>query len=511
MPKYIQSSWKTQSSRVRCFKSCTMLVAIILLYQFVAGMSKSSISARFDSDHTTAKPPTTQCTRPFDTTKPLIQYTIMIDAGSTGSRVHVYKFNNCGPTPELEQEYFKMTEKRPGGSGLSSYTDPNQAARGLDPLLLFAQSSVPEQFQSCTPIVVKATAGLRLLGDGLSIKILEAVRTRLETQFPFPVVSRDNGGVEIMRGEDEGVFAWITTNYLLGHAGGLDDTATAAVFDLGGGSTQVVFEQSSVEGGEGIPAEVTDVESAYQLTFRGQEYQLYQHSHLGYGLMSARKAIHQMVLDHAWKEGAISNMSRLSQPIPNTCMPPGKRTKVTVQMPSGHALEGEHDIIMEGPVDNDSTHCRALTEAILGKDKPCPRSPCSMNGVYQPSLENSFSGEIYIFSYFYDRTHELGMPDSFTLGELTELTSEVCAGEKAWRSAFGHIKGALQSLKEMPEWCLDLQFMSALLHQGYGMPFSRKLTTANKIRGNEIGWCLGASLPLLEKESGWECRIADYD
>jgi len=42
----------------------------------------------------------------------------MIDAGSTGSRIHVYRFNNCGATPELEKEIFEMTEKKKGGSGL---------------------------------------------------------------------------------------------------------------------------------------------------------------------------------------------------------------------------------------------------------------------------------------------------------------------------------------------------------------------------------------------------------
>ncbi|KAK5038132.1 Guanosine-diphosphatase [Exophiala sideris] len=297
-----------------------------------------------------------------------------------------------------------MTEKIPGGSGLSSYTDANQAARSLDPLLLFAQSSIPKQFQSCTPIAVKATAGLRLLSDELSLKILEAVQTRLETQFPFPVVSRDSGGVEIMKGEDEGVFAWITTNYLLGKIGGIRDASTAAVFDLGGGSSQVVFEPNYDTSGEGVPAGVTE---GHQLIIEGQEYHLYQHSHLGYGLMSARKAIHQLVLDHAYKEAAISDELWISQPVLNPCMPPQTRTRVTVQMPPDHDLQGEHDITMEGPANADFAHCRALVEAILGKDKPCPTSPCSINGVYQPSLDDTFPGDVYIFSYFYDRTHEL--------------------------------------------------------------------------------------------------------
>ena len=69
-----------------------------------------------------------------------------------------------------------------------------------------------------------------------------AVRNRLETQYPFPVVSDEKEGVVIMDGSDEGVYAWITTNYLLGKIGGPDHSPTAAVFDLGGGSTQIIFE-----------------------------------------------------------------------------------------------------------------------------------------------------------------------------------------------------------------------------------------------------------------------------
>ena len=433
----------------------------------------------------------------------------MIDAGSTGSRIHVYRFNNCGAAPELENEEFMMTEKKAGGSGLSSYgSDAEGAAKSLDPLMKVAVDNIPENYKSCSPIAVKATAGLRLLGDEMSGKILDAVRNRLETAYPFPVVSREKGGVETIKGEDEGVFAWITTNYLLGKIGGPDKTPTAAVFDLGGGSTQVVF-QPTFPGvaADGMPEEMREGDHKYHLRFGGREFELYQHSHLGYGLMSARKALHAYVVEkmHAGKPES----GWLSKPIPNACITPGSMKKVNVTFPSGHDLAGEHSVTMEGPIDAIPAQCRALAEGILVKDKACNISPCSFNGVHQPSLEKTFSREdVYIFSYFYDRTHDLGMPESFTIRELHDLTAKVCGGRKTWDSFVG-IEGAMSDLKDRPEWCLDLNFITALLHTGYEMPIDREVKIAKKIKGNELGWCLGASLPLLEKESGWQCRIKE--
>jgi guanosine-diphosphatase len=434
----------------------------------------------------------------------------MIDAGSTGSRIHVYKFNNCGPTPELENEDFKMTEKKEGGSGLSSYkTDADGAAKSLDPLLEVAMKGVPDEYKSCTPIAVKATAGLRILGPEMSDKILDAVRNRLETVYPFPVVSKERGGVEIMKGEDEGVFAWITTNYLLGKIGGPEKTPTAAIFDLGGGSTQIVF-QPTFPGASagGVPEVLAEGDHKYHLRFGGRDFDLYQHSHLGYGLMSARKALHAHVVEqqHSAHPGSTA---WLSKPILNPCITPGETKKVEVSFPSDHALAGDHSVSMEGPIDGLPAQCRALTESILYKDAACNLAPCSFNGVHQPSLSRTFAREdVYIFSYFYDRTQVLGMPESFTIRELQDLTAKVCAGEKAW-DAFKGIEGAIDELKERSEWCLDLNFILALLHTGYEMPIDREVKIAKKIKGNELGWCLGASLPLLEKGSGWECRIRE--
>jgi guanosine-diphosphatase len=432
-------------------------------------------------------PGTDRCKVSSDKSKPIVQYALMIDAGSTGSRIHVYRFNNCGSTPELEDEKFVMTEKKAGGSGLSSYKDDaDGAAMSLDVLMDAAMETVPDKLKACSPVAVKATAGLRLLGPERSQKILDAVRTRLETKYPFPVVSKENGGVIIMEGKDEGVFAWITTNFLLGNIGGPEKTKTAAVFDLGGGSTQVVFEPTF-----NLPAKMEEGDHRYELKFGGREFELYQHSHLGYGLMSARESIHRALIEDIHTSNP-SDSSWLSKNVTNPCIAPGMVRPVEVKLSDDHLLGSKVSVNMTGPSSASPAQCRKLAEKILYKEAECKVAPCSFNGVHQPSLEKTFSREdVYTFSYFFDRTDPLGMPESFTLKELHHLTDQVCGGEPSW-DVFETVPGAIEELKDRPDHCLDLNFMMALLHTGYEMPIDREIKIAKKIKGNELGWCLGA-------------------
>ena len=56
-------------------------------------------------------------------------------------------------------------------------------------------------------------------------------------------------------------------------------------------------------------------------------------------------------------------------------------------------------------------------------------------------------------------------------------------------------------------------FSASARHTGYEMHIDREVKTAKKIGENELGWCLGASLPLLDQgSSGWQCKIKEvYD
>ena len=85
----------------------------------------------------------------------------MIDAGTVGSGIHIYKFNNCRPSAAYEYEIFKQLQP-----GLSYYkSSPQQAAESLDELMGEAVKVVPKDLWKCTPVAVEATAGLRLLGE----------------------------------------------------------------------------------------------------------------------------------------------------------------------------------------------------------------------------------------------------------------------------------------------------------------------------------------------------------
>ena len=300
---------------------------------------------------------TTHCSTPHSPDARLVQYAIMIDAGSTGSRVHVYKFNNCGPLPEYEYETFKMTQP-----GLSKYAgQPDDAAASLDVLLSEAIRVIPQSLQKCSPIALKATAGLRLLPGSQSQDILVAVERHLREKYPFPFADKEP--VVIMDGKDEGVYAWITANYLLNtiRPGTQKNMLTYAVLDLGGASTQIVFEPlfTSDDG------RLEEGEHKYDLTFGGKKRILYQHSYLGYGLMRARKHVHRFVDFMASIRLTHSNKESENGFIGNPCLARG--TRRVVEIDNGQT-GASRNVTMDGDDIGSLEACDRVIQLVLAKD-----------------------------------------------------------------------------------------------------------------------------------------------
>jgi guanosine-diphosphatase len=119
------------------------------------------------------------------------------------------------------------------------------AAHSLKALSGSEVAVIPSAQHRCTPLMVKATAGLRLLSPTKAAEILRAVEHYLSEAWPFllPRSFDMDGPVTILDGRDEALFASITVNYLLQRfTVPVKDRATAGIMDLGGGSTQVSFD-----------------------------------------------------------------------------------------------------------------------------------------------------------------------------------------------------------------------------------------------------------------------------
>lgn len=111
------------------------------------------------------------------------KFSVVIDAGSTGSRVHIFKFLTSAAGAQ-DLQFDKFEQLKPG---LSSYAaDPKAAAASLKPLLALALETIPEALHAQTHVSVGATAGLRMLPGTKADEILAEVRALLKT-YPFQV------------------------------------------------------------------------------------------------------------------------------------------------------------------------------------------------------------------------------------------------------------------------------------------------------------------------------------
>lgn len=376
-------------------------------------------------------------------------YGIMFDAGSTGTRIHVFRFTatNNG-LPKLTNETFKALKP-----GLSAYADePSECTLGIKTLLDVAKTSIPSNLWKSTPLVLKATAGLRLLPGEKAKQLLNKV-TEVFHDSPFFVTDKC---VSIMDGTDEGIAAWITVNFLTGNLN--DPKSSAGMLDLGGGSTQITFSPHSEKTLQTSPADYITSFPLFKTT-----YTLYSHSYLGLGLMSARLAILGGTEGQPLKEG---------EELISPCLAPEYKD------------EWEHAEIVykiKGQKAGEPMYesCYKRVEKMLYKK------------VHK--VDDIDDAEFYAFSYYYDRAVDVGLIDEEKGGSLKVEDFEATAKQtcKAMESA----------VLEKPFLCLDLTYITVLL-QEMGFPKNKVFRLARKINNVETSWALGATFHHLDSLHG---------
>jgi len=372
-------------------------------------------------------------------------YAVVIDAGSTGSRVLAFTFHRNAVTGDLVlDDELWVEDKR----GLSSYAgEAREGGASINRLLDRAKERIPGEFWKDTPVTLKATAGLRLLPKDDQEELIGEVVNVLGSSG-FKVVDGE-GGVEIMSELNEGVFGWFMVNFLLDKLNHLEESYVA--LDLGGGSTQITFVPGDKSKKNSPPDYLHDTQ------VKKDTVAIYSHSYLGLGLMAAKKQIFTSTSGDSSPTSFTSPCFISSTP--STWV--YQKTNFTVSRASSQA---------------GYETCLAVVEAVIKKA-----------GVHKPV--DLSKRNIAVFSYFFDRAVDSGLlsPTGFggvvEVGDFVEAAKKTCKGNKLFLNS--------------PLLCTDLTYIAALLTKGYNLDHSVKLNVFKKIHGHEASWALGAGYSLL--------------
>ena len=213
----------------------------------------------------------------------ILSHIVVIDAGSTGNRVFAFRFVFHSAHGLILSKEDVDTSKPALGSG----TTIEQKGEAIQKLVNYAKSKINPRYQATTPIYLQGTAGLRILPYPNVEPILDKCREVLRhSSFAFPQ-SKENEYVSILDEDLEGIFSWVTVNYLLERISP-QNTAnleyTVATLDLGGASGQVTFIPTE-ECFESVRDKIRNFH-IFDTTFN-----IYTNSYLGMGINEVRREI----------------------------------------------------------------------------------------------------------------------------------------------------------------------------------------------------------------------------
>lgn len=382
---------------------------------------------------------------------PTAGYSVVIDAGSQGSRLRVYQWSweaeeplptiHTAPWPRPVDEAEWSAEVEPGLSAFGA--DPSAAGESLGPLVDVALDSLDPTPDELPPILVLATGGLRRLAAESQEEILEGVRSYLRGRG-FERIE-----AHVVSGRHEALFGWLGGNYILGRLT-VDEVgpaarerlseaapATLGGLDLGGASAQIAYAIEPIAG-TGEPAG----ENVEQLQLGDLSLHVFVRSDLGFGQDVAEEAL----------AGA-------------ACFPPG------FSAPAG-AGDGDYETCRNG-----------LAEAFRGcQTEPCPPAPDEF-----PPFSPHF---LAVSNYFYTSLmFQLSAPLSLT--ELESAAEAYCA--TPWETLRRRYPKVPE--KYLGKFCFSAAYIVTLLTEGYGFPYdTRSITAIDRLGGEKIAWTVGALL-----------------
>ncbi|XAR68680.1 Apyrase [Bertholletia excelsa] len=461
------------SEKIHRFRGVILVISVpILLISFVLFlMPTRSPSDSMDSIPNRKFSPNYVLSRSGGSSPTPWSYAVIFDAGSSGSRVHVFCFDEHLDLVPIGKDLELFEQIKPG---LSAYAnDPSAAANSLQVLLERAESVVPRDLRQNTPVRVGATAGLRQLPGDAADRILQAVRVFLNNKS---ALKSEAASVTVLDGTQEGAYQWVTINYLLGNLG-KKYSNTVGVVDLGGGSVQMAYAISETDAAKA--PRVLDGEDTYvkKMRLKGTEYYLYVHSYLHYGLLAARAEILKV------------------EDSGNPCILAGYH--------GSYKYGGASHTAFASPSGSSMARCkRVAVKALKVNESTCTHMKCTFGGVW-----NGGGGDgqknLFVASFFFDRAAEVGLADpNVPVAKVRPVDFEEAA-KRACQTNLEDAKATYPHVEEgnLPYLCMDLVYQFTLLVDGFGLDPWQEITLVKKIKYQnslvEAAWPLGSAIEVV--------------
>ena len=230
--------------------------------------------------------------------------------------------------------------------------------------------------------------------------------------------------VRIITGEEEGLFGWIAVNYLMdGFSGPNLDHTTYGFLDMGGASTQIAFEPS-VES-QSKTKNLIDVRLR-RLSGEEIHHKVFVTTWLGYGTNQARERYVGKIITE--NDVSFHGDEDEDHVVLDPCLPKDlELTEAPVHStsPATAHLSKPHRMIGTGSFEQ----CMKKTASLLATTKPCPDTPCLMNGVHVPPIDFSVSHFIGVAEYWYSSEHIFGLGGAYDYVQYERAASNFCSRE----------------------------------------------------------------------------------
>lgn len=358
----------------------------------------------------------------------------MVDAGSAGTRGHIFTWDNSEKYPSV-QPYPTWHE----GIVIKSHIPLSKAATDINaipdifnPIITKASQKIPASFLSETKMYIYATAGLRILPLTIQNEIIKNTYEYLFENSPFRILKKN---VRIMSGAEEAIYGWISVQHLLNiQKSNRIQIPKSGSIDMGGASIQVAYETKLRK-------------NVHRILIKGsstKSYSIFAVSMLGLGVNEAMKRILNV------KE--------------NPCFPKGYITEDETVKGIGSFQKCQSLIV------------RTFSEQITKGQKNVRDDTLKINDFYGMA------------SFFYTNQFFQLKEDSSLL-ELNQSANDFCD------SNWGYLNEKYKNNHFLKNYCFFGTFQSVFLSNGFGFNFSNsRIIKSGNLNGAELSWAIGAMM-----------------